>query len=148
VLQTLPQLIETYVDSGLVRYVFKDFPLPSHANAQMAAEGARCAGVQDAYWEMHHRLFQSQAEWSRQSQEGFLTTLTSYAQDLGLDEVAFGLCLESGQFDAQVREDVWEGQQAGVRGTPSFLINGQHLVGAYPFEDFQRLIEAELAKQR
>jgi protein-disulfide isomerase len=67
-----------------------------------------------------------------------------YAGDLELDEMAFRVCLESGQSGEQVRQNQWEGRQAGVQGTPSFLINGQLLSGAHSFDDFQRIIEAEL----
>jgi protein-disulfide isomerase len=139
VLQTLPKIKETYIDTGKVRYEIKDFPLPSHPNAPKAAEAARCAGAQGAYWAMHHRLFDDQKGWSKQAEEGIVD-----AQDLDLDVEAFRSCLESGQFGELVRLDQWEGQQAGVRGTPSFLVNGQLLTGAHPFESFQEIIEAEL----
>ena len=147
-LQTLPRLIETYIESGQVRYQFKDFPLSSHAHAQEAAEAARCAGVQGVYWSMHNRLFADQKAWSQQPGAEALDLFVSYAEDLGLEPVAFRQCIESGQFDQQVREDLWEGQQAGVRGTPFFLINGQILAGAHPFEMFEQVIEAELEKTR
>jgi predicted DsbA family dithiol-disulfide isomerase len=73
-----------------------------------------------------------------------LDTFSHYAQNLGLETSAFLECLESRQFIEQVRHDVREGQQAGVGGTPTFVINGELLVGAHPFETFQRIIEAEL----
>ena len=147
-LQTLPKLIETYINSGQVRYQFKDFPLPSHANAQEAAEAARCAGVQGVYWPMHNRLFADQKAWSQRPGAETLDLFVGYAEELGLELTAFRQCIESGQFGQQVREDLWEGQQAGVRGTPSFLINGQILSGAHPFELFKQVIEAELEKAR
>lgn len=143
-LQTLPKIKETYIDTGKVRYEFKDFPLPSHPNAPKAAEAARCAGAQGAYWAMHYRLFDDQNGWSKQAEEAIVDILVSYAQDLELDAEAFRSCLESGQFGELVRLDQWEGQRAGVRGTPSFLVNGQLLTGAHPFESFQEIIEAEL----
>jgi protein-disulfide isomerase len=54
-------------------------------------------------------------------------------------------CVESGQFGESIRHDQWQGQQAGVQGTPSFLINGQLFAGAYPYESFEEIIEAALA---
>jgi protein-disulfide isomerase len=148
VLQTLPKLIEAYVNSGQVRYQFKDSPLPSHANAQKAAEAARCAGAQGAYWPMHTRIFEEQEAWSGQPGAQALDHFVRYAEDLGLDSTAFRQCIVSGQFSPQVRADLEEGQQIGVRGTPSFLINGQFLAGAHPFEMFEQVIEAELEKAR
>jgi protein-disulfide isomerase len=144
-LQTLPQIREAYVQTGQVRYVFKDFPLPSHANAQIAAEAARCAGAQGAYWAMHGRLFEGQKAWAPQAEADARETLIGYAQDLGLDGEALRLCLESGEYGQLVRMDEWEGQQAGVQGTPSFVINGQLVAGAQPYEAFAEIIEAALA---
>lgn len=143
-LQTLPQIKEAYIETGLVRYVFKDFPLPSHSNATMAAEAAHCAGAQGAYWPMHDLLFDLQKQWSPQDSVQLLDTFVGYAEDLALDPVAFRQCLDSGEFSELVRLDAWEGGQAGVQGTPSFRINGQIIRGAYPFETFRELIEAEL----
>jgi protein-disulfide isomerase len=142
----MPEIRKTYIDTGKVRYVFKDFPLPFHANAQKAAEASRCAGAQGAYWGMHDQLFQAQSQWSGQGQQEALDTFVGYAEGLGLDTETFRGCLESGQFAAQIRQDLLEGQQAGVGGTPSFLINGQLVVGAQPFESFRQAIEAELSK--
>jgi protein-disulfide isomerase len=144
VLQTLPQIKKTYIDTGQVRYVFKDFPLESHANALQAAEAARCAGAQGAFWSMHDRLFETQSEWAGQDQQQVLDTFVRYAQGLGLDTATFRECIASEQFAAQIAQDMQDGQQAGVQGTPSFLIDGQLLPGAYPFESFQEMIEAAL----
>jgi protein-disulfide isomerase len=143
-LQTLPKIVETYVDTGKVHYIFNDFPLESHPNAPKAAEAARCAGAQGAYWIMHDRLFKDPKEWSQQGEEQVIDTLAGYAADLGLDEIAFRQCIEAGQYGPQIRQNQWEGQQAGVQGTPSFLINGQLLSGAHSFDQFQRIIEDEL----
>jgi protein-disulfide isomerase len=147
VLQTLPKIDETYIQTGKVRYVAKDFPLPSHANAQVAAEAARCAGLQGGYWAMHDRLFQDQKEWASQDRTTAIETIAGYAQELELDGETLRRCVESGQFGELIRQDQWEGQQAGVQGTPSFLINGQLFVGAYPYEAFEAFIEAALAAE-
>ena len=144
VLQTLPQILETYVDTGKVHYIFKDYPLPSHANAPKAAEAARCAGIQGTYWAMHDQLFEKQKEWSRQEDGDAIELFVGYAQDLGLDTEAFRECLASGQTGEQVRLNHWAGQQADVQGTPSFLINGQLLTGAHSFDTFQAILEGEL----
>jgi len=147
-LTTLPKIKETYIDSGQVRYVFKDFPLSFHPNAPKAAEAARCAGAQGAFWEMHDRLFMAQGKWSSLGPQQAMDAFVQYAGDLELDRAAFRTCLETGQFAAQVRQDMQDGQKAGVRGTPSFLINGRLLVGAYSFDQLRSIIEAELQKGR
>jgi protein-disulfide isomerase len=146
VLQTLPQIKEAYIETGLVHYVARDFPLPSHPNATLAAEAARCAGGQGAYWPMHDLIFNLQKQWSPLGPKQVVDTFVEYAGDLELDPVAYRQCLDSGEFGELVRLDLWEGEQAGVQGTPSFRINGKLIRGAYPFETFQELIEAELKK--
>ncbi len=144
--QTVPQIVENYVKTGQVRYVFKDFPLYTiHPQAQKAAEAAECAGEQGQYWPMHDRLFQGQDEWRQQADP--LPVLKGYAAELGLDTDTFDACLDSGQFAAEVQADVAEGMAAGVDSTPSFFVNGRPLRGALPFSEFQRVIEEELARQ-
>ncbi len=139
-LLTLPQLTSAYIDAGLVRYVARDFPLSSHPNATIAAGAARCAGAQGAYWTMHHLLFDQQGQWSPQGAQQIVDTFVGYSEELNLDPVSFRECLDSGEFEELIRQDLWEGEQAGVRGTPSFRINGQLIQGAHPFETFQELI--------
>jgi protein-disulfide isomerase len=145
-LQTLPRILETYVDSGQVRYVVKDFPLPSHPRAWKAAEAARCAGAQGAYWGIYRRLFETQNEWSQQGPDDVIETFVGDAEALGLDTASFQECLESGQYSEQVAQDVQDGQQAGVEGTPTFLINDRLLAGAYTFETFRRIIDGKLSE--
>lgn len=142
---TLPQL-QTYIDNGTVRYVFKDFPLHSiHPQAQKAHEAARCArelGGDEAYWDMHDLLFTNQGQWANNPDH--ITVLKSLATQAGLPQTEFNDCLDSGRYADAVTADVTEGVQLGINGTPTFFINGQRLVGAQPFDVFQKLIEASL----
>jgi protein-disulfide isomerase len=144
--ETLPQLLENYVDTGQVRYVFKDFPLTSiHPQAVKAAEAARCArevGEDETYWLMHDRLFERQGEWSGNSQH--VALFKSYAGELGLDQAAFDACLDGGSQAAAVQADFQEGAGFGVTGTPAFFINGQPVSGAQPYQVFEQVIEALL----
>ncbi len=140
--ETFPQIKANFVDSGMVRYVFKDFPLTNiHPQATLAAQAARCAGVQDAYLAMHTLLFDNQQAWSGRSDAG--ETFVGLAEGAGLDSVAFRTCLESGQFEDAVAADLSEGVSLGVNGTPAFFINGYLISGAQPFSVFEQAI-AEL----
>ncbi len=147
-LETMPQVVQTYVDAGLVRYVFRDFPLSIHPNARKAANAARCAGEQGRFWSMHERLFESQGEWASQPQAQALEVFGRYAADLGLDADAFGECVATDRFAEQIAQDVQTGQQAGIGGTPSFVIDGKILRGAHPFSSFQQMVEAALEEER
>jgi protein-disulfide isomerase len=139
--ETYPQVEKEYVDTGKVRYMVRDFPLPFHGNAHAAAQAARCAGDQDKYLEMHDVLFTKQNEWSSaDAQESF----ESYAQEIGLNGSSFSECLSSAKYKDAVDQDLAMSQQLGVGGTPGFFINGKLLVGAQPFTAFQQVIDAEL----
>lgn len=142
--QTYPQLLANYVDAGLVRYVFKDFPLTSiHPQAFEAAEAARCAGEQNAYLEMHDVLFSRQSEWGVADAA---TLFTGYAEELGLDADAFATCLSDGRYEGAIQADLEDGIQLGVTGTPGFFINGRFLSGAQPYAVFQQALDSLLTE--
>ncbi len=122
---------------GKVRLVFKDFPLASHEGALPAAEAARCAGDLGRFWEYHDLLFVAQPSFAR-------ADLVGYASRLGLPVDRFTTCLDGGQHRQAVRADLAEGRAAGVRGTPTFFVNGERMVGARPFEAFRAAIEQAL----
>ena len=108
-----------------------------------AAEASECAAEQDAFWEYHDKLFTSQ---SGENQGAFnKDNLKGFAKDLGLDSAAFDECLDSGKYTQAVQESTQLAQSIGVRSTPAFLINGQPLLGAQPFESFQTIIDQFIA---
>lgn len=135
--ETLPRIIAEMVDTGRVRYIVKDFPLDSiHPEARPAAVAARCAGEQDAYWEMHDELFARQQEWGGLG-AGAADVFTALATGLSLDGDAFAACLSSGRHDAVVQANQDEGIALGVNGTPAFFIDGFPVSGAQPYELFE-----------
>jgi protein-disulfide isomerase len=124
-----------------VKWVFRDFPLPSlHPQAFKAAEAARCAGEQGKFWEYHDILFDSQDQTTT-------ADFKRFAEQLKLDGARFAGCLDSGKYRAAVEADMKDGTQLGVTGTPTFFINGRMLVGAQPLEQFRKVIERELKRQ-
>lgn len=138
---TFGQIRTEYVDTGKVRYLFRDFPLQFHANAAPASLAARCAADQGSYIEMHDVLFENQESWSNgDPTEAF----KDYAGELGLNQASFDSCYDSGQFTEAVNDDLALAGEVGASGTPTFFINGTKLVGAQPFSAFQAAIEAEL----
>ncbi|MFH1752034.1 MAG: DsbA family protein [archaeon] len=132
------KVMQEYVDTGKVRYVFRDFPLSFHENAQKASEASQCAFEQDKFWEYHDLLFENQEALT-------VPDLKSYAEQLGLNTTQFNDCLDSGEYAQEVQDDLAYGQSIGVSGTPTFFINDKVIVGARGFADFKQLIEAELA---
>jgi protein-disulfide isomerase len=121
--------------------VVKDFPLPSHPLARPAHEAARCAAEAGRFWPYHDRLFDEQPRFDRDD-------LIRYAAAVGLETGAFTRCLESRAFAAAVEADVSQGRALGVRGTPTFFVNGEILVGAQSVDAFRRAIDGALAQSR
>lgn len=142
VLETFPQIKQEYIDTGKIRMIFKNFPLMSiHENAESSAEASECANDQGKFWEYKEKLFQSQQALSAGN-------LKQYAKDLGIEnEEQFDVCLDSKKYASEVSQDLAEGVAAGVTGTPTFFINGQKMVGALPFSEFQRAIDAQLSNK-
>ena len=141
---TLPELKKEYVDSGKVRYVYRDMPLDSiHPQARKAAEAAHCAGDQGKYWEMHDVLFSKQRQLMPDQ-------LKEHATALGLDRMAFDACLDRGKYAKAVSEDEMAGRVAAAAKTPTFFIGrtrtdgtieGMRMVGAHPLPAFRRVID-------
>lgn len=135
--QTLGQINEAYIKTGKVKFVYRDFPLGFHQQAQKAAEAAECAGEQDKYFEMHDMLFESGVA-------GGVAAFKQYASTIGLDTDSFNTCLDSGEMASEVAADMKAGSAVGVSGTPGFIINGELISGAQPFSVFQQAIENAL----
>jgi protein-disulfide isomerase len=132
---TVQQVLSTYGDR--IRFVYRNYPLPSHPNARPAAEAAACAADQDKFWPYHDRLFANPSKLSA-------ADLKQHAADLGLDAGQFNACVDTHKFKARIDADIEAGDQVGVNGTPAFFINGRMLSGAQPFDAFKRVIDDEL----
>ncbi len=146
---TFPTLKRDYIDAGKLRYVFRDYPLDQiHAQARRAAEAAHCAGEQGKYWEMHDVLFQNQRALSPEQVSG-------HARELGLNTAMFDACLDAGKYTALVSKGRTAGIEAGVQGTPGFvlaktqtgdIVEGTPIRGAQPLDVFRKLIDQLLAE--
>jgi protein-disulfide isomerase len=113
--------------------------------SQWAAEASECAAEQDAFWEYHDYLFENHGG---ENQGAFnKDNLKRFAVELELDAEAFNQCLDSGRNAQLVQTETTSGQQIGIRSTPTFLVNGQPVVGAQPYEVFEQIIEQELDKE-
>ena len=145
--ETFPSIMQSYVDTGDVLYVFKKFPLSGPGELGFdIAEGGVCAynfTDADTYLEYHDQAF------SLRSRDEII----SLAVDLGIDEGEFSACLNEEWFRDDVNSMLNEGRNAGISGTPGFVIGpigeggvveGQLIFGAFPFDDFATAIEASL----
>jgi protein-disulfide isomerase len=133
-------IVKDYVDTGKVRFVFHDFPLPQHANAIPAAEAARCAADQNAFWPFHDLLYTKQAEWENSQQP--LAQFAVYAEQLKLDRTAFETCFTSNKHQAEITQLYQDSEKGGVNQTPTFVLNGK----AYYAQELRGAIDAALKK--
>jgi protein-disulfide isomerase len=122
---------QQYVETGKVRFIYHDFPLPQHSNAVSAAAAARAAGEQGKFWQMHDLLFARQRAWSTST--NIKPLLSSYAEAIGLDRAAFDRALASDKFVATLAAARQQSEQRGIQATPTFEVNGS-LVDASQLE--------------
>ena len=147
----MTQLQENYIDTGKLRFVMREFPIPNlHPRAYAASVAVLCAGDQGDYWGMHDALFNDQK--AKQDED-----FKAMADSLGLDPTAFSTCLSSDKFAEQIKADQAEGRKLGISGTPSFVLgltdakdpSTVHLTkfirGAQPYNNFAAAID-ELLK--
>ena len=146
--QTYPQIDKEYIETGKVKYIFRDLPLSFHPFAFKAAEASHCSAEQGKFWEMHDRLFANQKLLAP-------AELTKHAEALGLDTAKFQQCLDSAKYANEIRRESTQANSWGIEGTPTFIVGVvqpdatvkvvQQVVGARGYDDFKAAIEAALA---
>lgn len=137
-----PQIEAAYVATGKVRFEWHDFAWMG-PESEAAANAARCAGDQDAFWPYHDQLYAGRVApntgtFSRDR-------LLAAAERISLDIPSFSACLDADTHGAAVRADTAEATRLGMSGTPTFIINGRIVVGAQPFATMAAEIDAALA---
>ena len=140
-LGTLPVLEQEYVETGKVRLVYINLPLPDvHKNATAAAEVAMCAARQQRFWRLHDLLFRHQPAWAplASPREYFL----ALGDSAGLERAPFARCVSSGATAAEVQADAARAHRAGATSTPTFYIEGALLEGAAPVQVFRTVLDS------
>jgi protein-disulfide isomerase len=121
-----------------VRFVFRQFPLQMHRNADLAAQASLAAHAQGKFWPFHDLLFQNQRDLERAS-------LEKYAQKAGLDMTKLRKALDEHTYESAVQADVKLGSEAHVSGTPSVFIGNERVENAIDFDAFSQEIDRRLA---
>ncbi|HUY98773.1 MAG TPA: thioredoxin domain-containing protein [Thermomicrobiaceae bacterium] len=142
-----PQLKTAYIDTGRVRLEWHDFAWIGQESRD-AANAARCAGAQGAFWAYHDVLYEHQA--GENSGAFTLDRLKAFGAQLGLVPSRFDACVDGGTYSAAVAADTALAAQLGLTGTPAFVIGspgaiGQRIIGAQLFNTFAAAINAALA---
>lgn len=146
---TMLQVMKDYPSQ--VKWVYRDFPLSFHPNAQPAAIAAECAAAQNKFWEFADVMFAQQDANLEGDAATAETFFTNTAKNLGLNMNSFANCRKDPKTLALVQADQQGGSAAGVNGTPgSFLIakdgSVQSILGAQPYATVKAMIDADLAK--
>lgn len=136
--QTAGPLKQTFVETGQARFIILPFALRSQTAP--SAEAALCAKEQELFFEYHDILMDNMRQPDAFAREGYLRM----ARQAGLDEAAFSECIDSRRYQQTVAQNVAAAQEAGLRATPSFFVNGELLEGAHPFATFQQRINSLL----
>ena len=149
-IQTLPTIMEEYIEKGSVKLVFRDFPIQSiHPNAVPASVAAECANEQGKFKQMHDILFEKQNEWSNLETVYAIELFNQYSEQINLEQEQFSSCLSTAKYVKEIQNDLDDGRTYGVTGTPGFFIGNQQigfveLKGAQPFESFKNVIDRQL----
>ncbi|MCC6388064.1 MAG: thioredoxin domain-containing protein [Dehalococcoidia bacterium] len=147
-----PVIMDEYVQTGKIRFEFLHMPIlgPESANA---AIGGVCAAQQNKFWPYHKKLFVTQAEAGQLSEEklnvGRFTpeNLKKYAGEAGLDATAFETCLKGDGAAAEATNQLRQARDLGVRGTPTFVLNGKVLSPTPPdAAAWRKVLDEALAK--
>jgi protein-disulfide isomerase len=143
--ETFPSLVESYVETGMVQWKFLPFVLGKFPNGLEAALAGECGGEQGQFFVMQDRLFSDQSGW-RGSSDPF-PFFAQIAEEEGLDVSRYNRCVEGGWREGALRNNIRLGQEIGVRGTPTFLIDGVPVSGALPLDTFRDILDIALTQK-
>lgn len=135
-----PAVRRQLVETGVVRWRFRDFPLPSHAYARYASHAAHCAGEQDRFWQMHDAIF-AEHSWA-QTGKNPSRLFNGMAERIGLDMERYRTCMDENRYATRIEAARQEGEARGVGGTPTFFVNGRPYRGNATSDAFKAVAES------
>jgi protein-disulfide isomerase len=142
----MPVIREQLIAPGKLRWRFRDFPLPIHRYSRYAALAAHCAGEQDKFWEMHDQLF-THHQWA-QTGSNPRSLFRDFARSVGVDLDKYDACMDGQRYAGRIEASRLEGEALGVRGTPSFFVNGRSFTGRSTSDDFKTLVDSLTKKPK
>jgi protein-disulfide isomerase len=145
---TLPKLKSEYVDKGLLKIVFREYPGTAREPwARVPAMMARCLGA-DRYFSMIDLMFKDQEKWTRaETGQQLLDNVAAYGRLAGMTKEQFDGCMKNEKM-LRAMADRWrEGiEKHGIEGTPHFVIGDQRISGNRPIEDFEKVLKPLVEK--
>ena len=141
----MPTIEERLINTGRLRWRYRDFPLQQHSFSRLAAHSAACADEQGKYWEQHNRIYEGQAEWAATRDAG--PVFRRYAQAGGLDLGRYDACMKAGKYAGRIQASLDEGIQLGVNSTPTLLVGNKLYRGRFDSDAITKLVDS-LAPRR
>jgi protein-disulfide isomerase len=139
-----PYVRERLIQTGKVRYVYRNFPLDQpHRWARLAAHSAACANDQQKFWEQHEAIYRTQGQWSPSGDAGAI--FRNLAQQVGLDLAAYDECMRSLRYAGRIQASLDEGVRIGVNSTPSFRIGDRIYAGVQPYDKLKTVVDSLIA---
>ena len=141
----MPTIEDRLINSGRLRWRYRDFPLQQHQFSRLAAHSAACADEQGKYWAQHEQIYQGQSEWAAVRDAGPL--FRNYARTVGLDLGRYDSCMKSGKYAGRIQASYNEGVQLGVSSTPTLLIGNRLYRGRLDSDAIIKMVDS-LAPRR
>jgi protein-disulfide isomerase len=141
----MPTIEDRLIQSGRLRWRYRDFPLQQHPFARLAAHSAACADEQGKYLEQHQRIYESQSEWA--AARDAVPLFRNYAKASGLDLGRYDACMKAGKFAGRIQASYNEGVQLGVSSTPTLLVGNRLYRGRLDSDAIIRMVDS-LAPRR
>jgi len=136
----MPTIEERLINTGKLRWRYRDFPLEMHPFSRLAAHSAACADEQGKYWAQHDRIYQGQPEWSPASNAA--PDFRRYAQSAGIDLGRYDACMKSSKYAGRIQADYNSGIALGVSSTPTLLVNGRLHRGRFDSDAIAKLVDS------
>jgi protein-disulfide isomerase len=136
----MPTIEQRLINSGRLRWRYRDFPLQQHSFARLAAHSAACGDEQGKYWEQHARIYEGQQEWAESGNASPL--FRQYAQQNGLDLGRYDACMKAGKYAGRIQASLNEGLQVGVNSTPTLLVGDRLYRGRFDSDAITKLVDS------
>jgi protein-disulfide isomerase len=136
----MPTIDDRLIQTGRVRWRYRDFPLQQHPFSRLAAHSAACADEQGKYWQQHQRIYEGQSEWSEARDAGAI--FRNYAKANGLDLGRYDACMKSGKYAGRIQASYNEGVEVGVNSTPTLLIGDRLYKGRFDSDAIIKMVDS------
>jgi protein-disulfide isomerase len=136
----MPTIESRLIQTGRLRWRYRDFPLQQHQYSRLAAHSAACADEQGKFWPQHSRIYEGQADWAESRDAGAL--FRGYAQQNGVDLRRYDECMKSGKYAGRIQASLDEGMKLGVNSTPTLLVRGSLYQGRFDSDAIEKLVDS------